>query len=130
MGKLHRPLATVVAALVQCVRSAAVQEWPTRRAGSVQFSTTFISRAKLPMPTTFHAFAGIIVSLAIAGANAKAEDVYPSKPVRIVVSFAAGGPTDTVARVTGAKLGELLGTQFGGGNKAGAAGKPEPSRGA
>ena len=122
MGELYRLLTTVVAALVQCVRSASMHEWPTRRTGSVQFSTTFISRAKLLMLTTFDVFAGIIVSLAVAGANAKAQDVYPSKPVRIVVSFAAGGPTDTVARVTGAKLGELLGQQFVVENKAGAGG--------
>ena len=44
------------------------------------------------------------------------------KPVRIMVSFAAGGPTDIVARVMGAKMGELLGQQFVVENKAGAGG--------
>ena len=66
-------------------------------------------------------FAGSLAMLALAGAPASAED-YPSKPVRMIVSFAAGGPTDIVARVMGAKMGELLGQQFVIENKAGAGG--------
>ena len=64
----------------------------------------------------------IVAAFALACAGAKAEDKYPSKPVRIVVSFAAGGPTDIVARVMGAKMGELLGQQFVVENKTGAGG--------
>jgi len=66
--------------------------------------------------------AGIVVAFALGGPGAKAEDKYPSKPVRIVVSFSAGGPTDTVARVMGAKMGDLLGQQFVVENKVGAGG--------
>ena len=55
-------------------------------------------------------------------AGAKAEDNYPSKPVRIIVSFSAGGPTDIVARVMGAKMGDLLGQQFVVENRVGAGG--------
>jgi tripartite-type tricarboxylate transporter receptor subunit TctC len=66
--------------------------------------------------------AGIVVAFALGAAAAKAEDKYPSKPVRMIVSFSAGGPTDTVARVMGAKMGDLLGQQFVVENKAGAGG--------
>ena len=67
-------------------------------------------------------FAGIVSVFVLGSAGVKAEDKYPSKPVRIVVSFSAGGPTDTVARVMGAKMADLLGQQFVVENKVGAGG--------
>ncbi len=60
--------------------------------------------------------------LALFGGAALAQETYPSKPVRIMVSFAAGGPTDQVARVISAKLTELLGQTFVVENKTGAGG--------
>ncbi len=47
---------------------------------------------------------------------------YPDRPVRIIVPFAAGGPTDVVARLIGQKLAEKLGQQFYIENIAGAGG--------
>ena len=64
----------------------------------------------------------VAAAAALACGDANAADQYPSKPVRIVVSFSAGGPTDTVARVMGARMAELLGQQFLIENKAGAGG--------
>ena len=46
--------------------------------------------------------------LSLPSLSAKADDTYPNRPVRVVVSFAAGGPTDIVGRVFAQKLSELL----------------------
>jgi tripartite-type tricarboxylate transporter receptor subunit TctC len=61
------------------------------------------------------------VAFALAVTDARADD-YPNKPIHIMVSFAAGGPTDTVARVMGAKMSEIIGQQFIVENRTGAGG--------
>ena len=68
------------------------------------------------------AVGGGVLVLVCACGSAGAQENYPSRPIRIVVSFAAGGPTDTVARVMGAKMGELLGQSFVVDNRPGAGG--------
>jgi tripartite-type tricarboxylate transporter receptor subunit TctC len=55
-------------------------------------------------------------------APAQAEDAYPTRPVRLVVGFGAGGPTDIPARFIADRLGTLLGQRMIVENKTGAAG--------
>ena len=45
------------------------------------------------------------------GGVARAED-WPTRPVTMIVPYAAGGPVDTIARILGVRLGELLGQQI------------------
>jgi tripartite-type tricarboxylate transporter receptor subunit TctC len=67
-------------------------------------------------------FAGTVVMAALASGSVDARDDYPSRPVQMIIPFSAGGPTDIVGRVMGAKMSELLGRQFVVENKTGAGG--------
>ena len=71
------------------------------------------------MRTILRLAAFCMVLLAPGAALAQA---YPNKLVRIIVPFAAGGPTDVVARLVGQKLSEKFGQQFVVENIAGAGG--------
>lgn len=89
---------------------AAMWFWWTRR---------MQGRAGIPFRSSIVAatFMGILVNL-----SAASEIPYPSKPVRVIVTFSAGGGTDMAARAIGQKLSEQWGQQFIIDNRAGAGG--------
>src|SRR5258707_12495576 len=60
--------------------------------------------------------------LAAGSAHAQAPRPYPAHPVRVVVGFTAGGPTDVIARLVAQKLSDGLGQSFYVENVAGAGG--------
>ena len=65
-------------------------------------------------------FAAAAVAL-LAGASAQAQD-YPTRPIKVVIAFPAGGPTDFVGRLLADKLKDFLGQPVIIENKAGANG--------
>ena len=62
------------------------------------------------------------IAFGLVGANAHAQDKWPSKPVNVIVPFAAGGNTDVMARIFAEHLSKRLGQSFIVENKAGAGG--------
>lgn len=61
------------------------------------------------MPTNRkYAFLALFAILNCGPSAALAQDAYPSRPISIVVPFAAGGVTDMVGRLVGKKMGESL----------------------
>ena len=60
--------------------------------------------------------------LAVAAAGPAFGQAYPTKPINLIVPFAAGGPTDVMARIVGERMAKELGQQFVIDNVSGAAG--------
>ena len=70
---------------------------------------------------------GLAIALPLA---ALAQDAYPSKPVRIIVPYPAGGPADLLPRVVGEKLSQKWGQPVIVENKPGASGNIGMAEGA
>ena len=68
---------------------------------------------------SIRAIAGLILALAPLASAAAQE--FPSKPVRFIVPYAAGGSGDLLARLLGNKLSSIWGQQVVVDNRAGAA---------
>jgi len=68
------------------------------------------------------ALAGAAASASAFAAGAQAQASYPDKPIRMVIAFAAGGPTDIVGRMLAPRLSEILGQPVIVDNKPGATG--------
>jgi tripartite-type tricarboxylate transporter receptor subunit TctC len=78
------------------------------------------SAMKLPRRRVLHLAAGAAALPALS--RVASAETYPSRPVHWIVSFAAGGPNDIVARIIGQYLSDHLGQQFVIENRAGAGG--------
>jgi tripartite-type tricarboxylate transporter receptor subunit TctC len=65
---------------------------------------------------------GLVLLVFAAIGAAHAQEPYPTRPIRLVVGFGAGGPTDIPARFVAEKLGDALGQRVIVENKPAAAG--------
>jgi tripartite-type tricarboxylate transporter receptor subunit TctC len=68
-----------------------------------------------------------LAALALGAAPAFGQD-YPSRPITVIVPFAAGGPTDTITRIVGEHISRTLGQQLVVENVVGAGGTTATTR--
>jgi tripartite-type tricarboxylate transporter receptor subunit TctC len=70
-----------------------------------------------------HSSAALFALAAIlAPAGASAAEAYPAKPIRMVVTFPAGGPSDVIVRIIGQRVNDLHGVTIIADNRGGAGG--------
>ena len=74
------------------------------------------------MAKLFKTLVGISSIVLGCSASVMAQDVYPSKAIKLIVPLGAGGATDVVARVVAGKLSQRLGQQVVVENRPGAEG--------
>ena len=78
------------------------------------------------MPTLLARASGraipLMLALGLAAGGASAQTAYPTRAISLVVPFAAGGPTDVVARSLGAAMSKTLGQSIVVENRTGAGG--------
>ena len=66
--------------------------------------------------------AAACIAMALSASSAFSQATYPSRPLRMIIPYPAGGPTDAVGRVVGARMGEGFGQTVVIDNRAGASG--------
>jgi tripartite-type tricarboxylate transporter receptor subunit TctC len=76
--------------------------------------------ARFARTSALSALAAVALA-ALVIAPAAAQSDYPTRPIKLVVGFGAGGGTDILARLVGAKLSEILGQSVVIENRPGAA---------
>jgi tripartite-type tricarboxylate transporter receptor subunit TctC len=79
--------------------------------------TNVMRRTRPPVPAIL-----IVLALVAAMALPLGAQTYPSKPVRFILPFPPGGPTDILGRIIGQKLAERLGQPFVPENRPGSGG--------
>ena len=77
--------------------------------------------------TWFTRAAGTLVALTLTAVSASAQE-YPTRPITLIVPFAAGGPTDVISRIVGEHISRTLGQQLVIENVVGAGGTTASTR--
>lgn len=74
------------------------------------------------MKSLAFAFSGALALIAQLTLSATTQEIYPARPVHVIVGLAAGSSTDVTARVISQKMGQILGQSFLVENRPGAGG--------